>query len=100
MHQDYVLKNKTQTFTEAYEKIKDHWDVFVEYKTSDEAKKRSKINKQNAAKKEYHHVMGSGGYKVARPKWEKTENDLIDKGINPKTLEWAEWAKDWFYGHG
>ena len=62
--------------------------------------KKVKINKQNAAKKEYHHVMGSGGYKVARPKWEKTENDLIDKGIDPETLEWAEWAKTWFYGHG
>jgi hypothetical protein len=72
LHQDYVLKDKTPTFTGAYEKIKDHWDAFVEYKTSDEAKKRSKINKQNAAKKEYHHVMGSGGCKVARPKWEKT----------------------------
>jgi hypothetical protein len=44
--------------------------------------------------------MGSGGYKVARPKWEKTENDLIDKGIDPETLEWAERAKAWFYGHG
>jgi hypothetical protein len=45
LHQKYFLKNKTPTFTGAYEKIKDHWDAFVEYKTSDEAKKRSKINK-------------------------------------------------------
>ena len=34
--------------------------------------------------------MGSGGYKVAMSKWEKTENDLIDKGINPETFEWRE----------
>ena len=40
LHQDYILKKKTPTFTGAYEKIKDHWDAFVEYKTSDEAKKR------------------------------------------------------------
>ena len=68
-------------------KIKDHWPAFVEYKTSDEGKKRSKIDKQNAVKKEYHHVMGSGGYKFARPKWEKNENDLIAKWIHLESLE-------------
>ena len=72
----------------------------MEYKTSAEALKRSEINKQNAALKKYHHVTGTGGYKGARPKWEKTKNDLIDKGINPETSEWAERAKSWFYGHG
>ena len=72
----------------------------MEYKTSAEALKRSEINKKNVALKKYHHVMGTGGYKGARPKWEKTENDLIDKGINPETSEWAERAKSWFYGHG
>ena len=86
MNQDYVQKDKTPTFTGAHEKLKYHWGVFVKYKTSDESKKRSKTNKQNAAKKEYHHVMGSGGYKVARPTWDKVENDLLDKGIHPGTL--------------
>ena len=72
----------------------------MEYKTSDEAKKRSKINKQNAAKKEYHHVTGSGGYKVAQPTWDKAENDLLAKGIQPATLNWPERARTWFFGHG
>ena len=72
------------------------------YKKSEEHEKRLKINKKNAKKNIYHHVMGTGGYKAARPKWEKTENDLIDKGINPEPVveNWAERAKSWFYGHG
>ena len=49
LYKDYILKNKTPTFTGALEKIKDHWDAFVEYKTSAEALKRSEINKKNAA---------------------------------------------------
>ena len=44
----------------------------------------SATNKQNAAKKKLHHRTGSGGYLVARPKWAKTENDLVDKGIEPQ----------------
>ena len=31
---------------------------------------------------------------------EKDENDLPQKGIIPETLEWADRAKLWFYGHG
>ena len=100
LHKDYILRKKTLDFTGANEKLKDHWDEFVEYKTLEEAKKRSEINKKNAAKKEYHHCMGSGGYKGAKPKLEKYENDLFAKGIIPETLEWAERAKLWLYGHG
>jgi hypothetical protein len=33
---EFVQKEKTLVFTRAYEKIKDHWDAFVEYKTSEE----------------------------------------------------------------
>ena len=29
----------------------------------------------------YHHTLGKGGYKLAIPKWEKIEKDLLDKGI-------------------
>jgi hypothetical protein len=100
LHEKFVLKEKTPTFTGQYEKMKDHWPAFVAYKTSEKGKKRSLINKQNAAKKEYHHVTGSGGYKVARPTWDKAENDLLDKGIHPETLNWPERARTWFFGHG
>ena len=39
--------------------------------------------------------MGSGGYRAIKPKLEKDENDLLQKGIIPETLEWAERAKLW-----
>ena len=97
---DYAQKGKTPEFTGAYEKLKDHWDEFVEYRKSEEAKKRSAINKKNAAKKEYHHSIGSGCYRATKPKLEKDENNLLEKGIILETQEWAERAKLWFYGHG
>jgi hypothetical protein len=50
LDKDYVQKQKTPVFIGAFEKIKDHWDAFAEYKTSEKAKKRSEINKKNAAK--------------------------------------------------
>ncbi|KAK1626000.1 hypothetical protein QYE76_000315 [Lolium multiflorum] len=80
----FVKKNKTPDFNGPYEKIKDHWEAFVKYKTSERAKKRSATNTQNAANKMYFHTMGRGGYKAGRPKWEKWENDLIEKGIQPE----------------
>jgi hypothetical protein len=100
LYKEFVNKEKTPVFTGAYEKIKDHWDAFVEYKTSEAAKERSKINKKNAAKKKYHHTMGQGGYKSAKPKWKKMEDDLIAKGIILETLKWNDRSRDWFYGHG
>jgi hypothetical protein len=39
LDKEYVQKEKTSVFTRAFEKIKDHWDAFVEYTTSEEAKK-------------------------------------------------------------
>jgi hypothetical protein len=97
---EFVQKEKTPVFTRAYEKIKDHWDAFVEYKTSEGAKKRSAINKKNAAKNKYHHTMGQGGYKSGKTKWKKMEDDLIAKGIIPEILKWNDHSRDWFYGHG
>jgi hypothetical protein len=38
---EFVEKEKTLVFTGACEKIKDHWDAFVEYKTLKAAKRRS-----------------------------------------------------------
>jgi hypothetical protein len=99
-YKDFVDKEKTPVFTGQYEKIKDHWDAFVEYKTSKVAKRRSEINKKNAAKKKYHHTMGQGGYKFGKPKWKKMEENLIAKGIIPETLKWNDRSRDWFYRHG
>ncbi|KAK1645650.1 hypothetical protein QYE76_063455 [Lolium multiflorum] len=96
----FVKEKKTPDFNGPYEKIKDHWEEFVKYKTSERAKKRSATNKKNAANKMYFHTMGRGGYKAGRPKWEKWENDLIEKGIQPEVLKWNQRSRDWFYAHG
>jgi hypothetical protein len=100
LDKEFVQKEKTLVFTGAYEKIKDHWDAFMEYKTSEAGKKRSEINKKNAVKKKYHHTMGQGGYQSGKPKWKKMEDNLIAKGIILDILKWNDWSMDWFYEHG
>ena len=100
LHKDFVLQKKTPEFTGAYEKLRDQWEEFAKYKKSDEAKKRSATNKKNASKKEYHHSMGSGGYRAIKPKVERLENALLEQGIIPETHLWADRAKLWFFGHG
>jgi hypothetical protein len=86
LNEQFVEKDETPEFTDQYAKLKDHWPAFVAYKKSEKGKQWSLANKQNAAKKLYHHVTGSGGYKVARPTWDKAEKDLLAKGIEPATL--------------
>ena len=80
--------------------MRDHWPAFVAYKKSEKAKQRSLTNKQNAAKKTLHHRTGSGGYYKARPLWDKAEQDLLAKGVQPATLHWPDRARTWFFGVG
>ena len=94
------VEKKTPEFIGKYEKIKDHWPAFVAHKTSEKSKKMSATNKQNAAKKKLHHRTGSGGYLKARPKWTKTEHDLLEKGIEPETMYWPDRCRTWFFGAG
>jgi hypothetical protein len=57
---NYYIKKKTPLeFTGPLEKQQDHWEAFMEYKESALALERSRKNKANAAKKIYHHTMGS-----------------------------------------
>ena len=86
----FVDKEETPEFTGRFEKIRDQWPAFVAHKTSEKSKKMSATNKKNAAKKKRHHRTGSGGYLKARPLWDKAENDLIAKGVEPETLRWPE----------
>ena len=60
----------------------------------------SETNKNNVAKKKFHHRTGSGGYLKARPLWDKAENDLLAKGVEPETLNWPERSRTWFFGVG
>ena len=70
------------------------------HKTSDKSKKMSVTNKKNAVKKKRHHRTGSGGYLKSRPLWDKAENDLIAKGVEPETLNWPDRCRTWFFGVG
>src|SRR4051812_46927163 len=96
----FVDKKERPQFISKYEKIRDQWLEFVAHKTSDKSKKMSETNKKNAAKKMLHHCTGSGGYLKGRPKWAKAETDLLDKGIEPETMNWPDHCRTWFFGAG
>ena len=46
--------------------------------------------KNNTSKKVYHHTLGQGGYKLTKSKWDKMEQDLLDRGITHATINWPE----------
>ena len=100
--QDYQKKKTAPVFEGYLAKQADHWNAFKEYKESEDAKELSKKNKDNADKKMYHHKLGPGGYKTAMPKWDKKEQELLAKGIQPEPLreEWELRARNWFLAHG
>ena len=56
-------------------------------------------NQKNAKQKQYHHHLGSSGYRTAIPKWQKLEQEILDRGIKPETLHWLERAMYWFFGN-
>ena len=72
----------------------------MKFKDSELAKERSRINKKNAEKKDMFHKLGPGGYAVAMPKWDKSEKEMLDAGVNPETLSWPPRCMTWFYAHG
>jgi hypothetical protein len=76
------------------------WGEFVQFKTSEEGEERVRRNQENARHKKYHHRLGLGGYPSAIPKWERLEQEIVDKGMEPESIDWPERAKYWFFGHG
>jgi len=100
LHKAYVKDKKVPKFEGTLEKQRAHWDSFLEYKNSEIAKQRSEKNKENAAKKKYHHKLGPGGYGSAEPKWAKAEAELRKKGVTPSTEAWPTRARNWLLGHG
>ena len=62
----YIKTGTTPVFTGELEKLRGHWDAFVEYKSSSElGLQKVQKAKDNASKKVYHHTLGQGGYKLA-----------------------------------
>jgi hypothetical protein len=51
-------RKKSPKFTGPLEKQRGHWDEFVKYKESEEAKERSEKNKKNAAKRYFTIIWG------------------------------------------
>ena len=96
----YIKTGTTLVFTGELEKLRGHWDAFVEYRSSELEFQKVQKAKDNASKKVYHHTLGQGGYKLAIPKWEKIEQYLLDRGIQHATMNWPERSRTWFYGHG
>jgi hypothetical protein len=83
LHKTFVAHNRTPDFTnKAYVKLRPFWDEFVQFKNSDEGQARMIRNQENARHKQYHHHLGSGGYRTAIPKWQKLEQEIVDKGWN------------------
>jgi hypothetical protein len=85
LHKEFVQKEKTPVFTRAYEKIKDHWDGFVEYKTSEEAKKKSEINKKILLRRSITILWGKEATSLA---------SLIAKGTILEILKWNDQSRD------
>ena len=69
----YIKTGTTPVFTDKLEKLRGHWDAFVQYKSSELGLVKVQKAKYNASKKVYRHTLGQGGYKLAIPKWEKME---------------------------
>ena len=99
MHNTYVKKGITPDFGKL-PKLRDVWEAFVQYKLSEEAQALSTTGQINASKKEYHHRLGPGGYKLKEEKWHKMEEDLVAKGIIPVTYDWPKRCKRWLYAQG
>ena len=89
LHHKFILKEKTPDFDHDYEKIKDYWAKFVAYKKSEDSLKKYAINKTNAGKKKYHHIMGPGGYGGNMAKWEALEASFLEKIYHSRALKMA-----------
>lgn len=100
-YQKYVKEGKTPNFEEGpAKKLAPYWEDFVSYQTSEEMMQVRMRNQNNFKKKQYHHTMGSGGYRSYTNKWVKLEQELVAKGVVPETINWNTRTKQWFFGHG
>src|SRR4051812_28139173 len=88
-----VQKDKTPLFEGALERLKDQSAEFAKYKKSEEAQKRSAINKKNDVVKIYHHNMGSKGYMGVIHRMMEEEEGLAAKKVKTETKGWSRREK-------
>ena len=91
---NYIKKDK-ETNWDDLPQVKPYWEEFKQYNLSEEAQEKSEQAKNNTGNKKYNHHLGSGGYKKTVRKWQKTEQDLMDRGIQPATWDSLDRSKWW-----
>lgn len=96
---NYIKKDKEPNWDDLPQ-VKPYWEEFKQYKLSEEAQKKSEQAKVNAANKKYSHHLGAAGYKKSVKKWQKMEQDLMDRGIRPTTWDWPDRSKWWLFANG
>ena len=92
MFSNYIKKDMEPDWND-FPQVKPYCEDFKQYNLSEEAQEKSEQAQRNARNKKYSHHLGAGGYKKAIKKWQKTEQDLMDRGIRPATWEWPDRSK-------
>ena len=82
MTKKYIKTGTTPVFTGELEKLRGHWDAFVQYKSSDLGLQKMQKAKDNASKKVYHHTLGQGGYKLAIPNGRRWSRICLTEASN------------------
>ena len=99
LNKKYVKKNLTPDFDE-YPKLKPFWNVFVEYKQSEEAQHVSSRNKANSEKNVYPHRLGTGGYRKKIPEWDRREEELVRRDVVPETNYMSQRSRNYVLARG
>jgi hypothetical protein len=77
-----------------------HWAEFRNYRVSEEAKEKSRKNKENSAKNVHPHRLGSRGYLKKILEWDRQERELVARGVNPQTATWDLRSTRYLLGRG
>ena len=102
LYSEYLAdgEKEPEEWTGPMVKQRQHWPQFLAMKQSTVFKKWSEMNKANAAKKKYHHMMGTGGYRTFAPLWQAIEDDMRSRGVTPETEKWETRSRNLFLGMG
>ena len=92
LYNNYIKKDKEPNWDDLPQ-VKPYWEEFKQYKLLEEAQEKSEQDKVNAANKKYNHHLGAAEYKKSIKKWQKMEQDLMDRGIRPTTWDWPDRSK-------